>query len=302
MQMGSSIPFSLNYNALKMFGRQLYSNAWAAISELVANGFDANAANVYLYIDMINKKDANIELLDNGSGMDENDLRSKYVIIGRNRRLYNPEDTAAGRKGIGKLAALYLSDNYNIISKKDGKVTGWSVDVSDIDDTSTPSLEEIDTAEIDVVCREIWDSASFENGTLIQLKNVNLSRLSDAAIEALKHKLSNYFLFDTMENKLKICIQTYPMDKFVFEDMYKQIAFDNMVYVYCSDEEYIDVKKEKFEVSYKNKLGYDKTLPMDRSIEDFPEEVKSKDSKEKIKLEGTKEFYGVKKIIDWRAG
>ena len=61
-----NIPFTMNYNALKMFGRQLYSNAWAAISELVANGFDAGAQNVYLYIDMKDKHHSTIELFDNG--------------------------------------------------------------------------------------------------------------------------------------------------------------------------------------------------------------------------------------------
>ena len=79
------IPFSLNYNALKMFGRQLYSNAWAAISELVANGFDAGAENVYLYIDMRDKEKATIELFDNGTGMSFEELKQKYVKIGRNR-------------------------------------------------------------------------------------------------------------------------------------------------------------------------------------------------------------------------
>ena len=59
-----SIKFSLTYSALKMFGRQLYSNAWAAISELVANGFDAGASDVYLYIDMRDKKHSIVELID----------------------------------------------------------------------------------------------------------------------------------------------------------------------------------------------------------------------------------------------
>ena len=52
----SIIKFSMNYYALKTFGRQQYSNAWAALSELIANGFDAHAKNVYLYINMSEKK------------------------------------------------------------------------------------------------------------------------------------------------------------------------------------------------------------------------------------------------------
>ena len=136
----SNIRFSLTYSALKMFGRQLYSNAWAAISELVANGFDAEANDVYLFIDMRDKKNAVVELIDNGCGMDEEDLRNKYVIIGRNRRTVD-DTKSTGRKGIGKLAALYLSDQYNIISKRGDKIIAFGVNVEGLDDNSIPELK-----------------------------------------------------------------------------------------------------------------------------------------------------------------
>lgn len=50
MENNDSIEFKFSYLALKLLGKNLYSNAWAAISELVANSFDANATNVKLYI------------------------------------------------------------------------------------------------------------------------------------------------------------------------------------------------------------------------------------------------------------
>ena len=40
------VEFSFGWLALKLLGKSLYSNAWSAISELVANGFDANAKNI----------------------------------------------------------------------------------------------------------------------------------------------------------------------------------------------------------------------------------------------------------------
>jgi len=293
--MKNSIPFSLNYNALKMFGRQLYSNAWAAISELVANGFDAEATKVFLYINMIDKKHSTIELLDNGSGMDERELRNKYVIIGRNRRLSNPKDMAAGRKGIGKLAALYLSDNYNIITKKSSDITAWSVDVTNMDDLSTPSLEEVDISSIKMTCADIWNGTEFKNGTLIQLRDVNLRRLGDAAIDALEHKLSNYFLFDSMEKKLKVCIIKNAIDELVFKDVYKSIAFDNMSHIYRSEDTYIDSTKDSFEVNYNNKLSTNKTQLFKRKKQNFPVEVTNRVLKEKVSIKGIKEFYGKEK-------
>ena len=49
----NKIDFTFGWLELKLLGKSLYSNAWSAISELVANGFDANAQNVYVYINNI---------------------------------------------------------------------------------------------------------------------------------------------------------------------------------------------------------------------------------------------------------
>ena len=37
--------FNFTWAALNLLGKSLYSNAWAAISELVANGLDAKAGS-----------------------------------------------------------------------------------------------------------------------------------------------------------------------------------------------------------------------------------------------------------------
>ena len=80
----NAIYFNFSYSALKLLGKNLYSNAANAISELVANALDAKAHEIYVYIDMTDKKQSVIEILDNGSGMDYSDLAEKYVWIGRN--------------------------------------------------------------------------------------------------------------------------------------------------------------------------------------------------------------------------
>lgn len=58
-----NIDFSMTYLALKMFGKQLYANISAAIAELVANGLDAKAETVYVYMDIQNKEDATVIIL-----------------------------------------------------------------------------------------------------------------------------------------------------------------------------------------------------------------------------------------------
>lgn len=115
------IPFNFTYFAMKLLGKNLYSNPWTAISEIVANGIDARAANVYVLVDMRNKEHAVVEIFDDGKGMSFADLSEKYTLIGRNKRLSeeNVEGKTLGRKGIGKLAALYLSPCYYLYKTAD---------------------------------------------------------------------------------------------------------------------------------------------------------------------------------------
>ena len=75
----NTIQFNFSYYALNLLGKQMYTNRWSAISELVANGLDAGATNVKLYINSINKKKSILEIIDNGSGMSYNDLATKYA-------------------------------------------------------------------------------------------------------------------------------------------------------------------------------------------------------------------------------
>ncbi|MFB0921472.1 MAG: ATP-binding protein [Oscillospiraceae bacterium] len=286
----------MNYYALKTFGRQQYSNAWAALSELVANGFDAGAANVHLYINMVDKKNSIIEIIDDGCGMDETDLQDKYAKIGRNRRIENPNDNAAGRKGIGKLAALYLSDEYQILSVKKGQATAWGVNVGGKNDTDIPSLEAIDLSEIHPVCESIWQRSEREQGTMLRLLNVDLTRIGDRAIDALKQRLSNYFLFDSLNSALYLCIIRKASDSVTFERVQKQIAFDNMSHIYYSDISFIDVHKKEFKVEFFDKMRKKKMLTLDRVVEGLPDDVSGAQTGNRVLISGTGSFYGITKF------
>lgn len=288
----SIIKFSMNYYALKTFGRQQYSNAWAALSELIANGFDAHAKNVYLYINMSEKKDSIIEIIDDGCGMDANDLETKYAIIGRNRRLETANDMATGRKGIGKLAALYLTDTYQIISAKDNAITAWKVNVIGKDDKDIPCLEQIPQTEVLPNCRNIWTNIKKTNGTIIRLLHVDLTKIGERAIEALKHRLSNYFLFDSMNSKLHLCIVSQHTEPISFENVKKEIAFDNMSHIYYSSKQFIESQKQSFVVNFKDLNKNNKEMTVAREEFVFPETVTNGIPGNKIAISGTGTFYG----------
>lgn len=187
----NKIEFNFTCYALKLLGHNLYSNPWTAVSEIVANGIDAKAKNVYVLVDLFNKETAQIEIIDNGKGMSYEDLCNKYTIIGRNKRLDTPDDKSIlGRKGVGKLAALFLSDKYFLSTKSNKETSSWYVDVSGSKDEDVPALERFDGTP-KYSASDLWDQQT--TGTIIKLTNVNLKKIGPERLKALPVILSDYY-------------------------------------------------------------------------------------------------------------
>ena len=214
----NTIQFNFSYYALNLLGKQMYTNRWSAISELVANGLDAGATNVKLYINSINKKKSILEIIDNGSGMSYNDLATKYALIGRNKRLSENElsDKIKGRKGIGKLATLFLSKKYYIVSKKAGVTTAWMLDSTDKNDNDVPELIRVDASEVGIENRELWEQ--YDTGTLVKLVDVNMSGFAETKFESLKLRLADYYLLDNINASIEVAYITDSRKRATFEN------------------------------------------------------------------------------------
>ncbi len=224
------IPFTLGYEALTLLGKGMYSNLWAALSELIANGIDAHAENVYVYIDMSNKQHSTIEILDDGDGMSPEEIREKYVVIGSNKR-NNASDAnnLMGRKGVGKLAALFLTKKFEFLtSKKDTEETCWQFDFENRTNTQ-PMLVQI---EPDIFfLRGLFDKR--HKGTLLKLFDVNLTNMAEEAINGLSLVMANYFIYENLPNvKVQFFTKFTDSDVIDFEkpiEMKKRVAFKNMI-------------------------------------------------------------------------
>ena len=231
-----AIYFNFSYAALKLLGKNLYNNAANAISELVANGLDAKAKNVYVYIDMSDKEHSIIEIIDDGIGMDYADLAQKYVWIGRNKRndadlLEDEKKNVMGRKGIGKLAALYLSNNYYILTKKEDvdKVDQWEINLSVYNDSDFPKLDRV-AEKICLVNNSIWEKNN--HGTAIVLNNVDLRRNGTKRIQALKRVFADFYLVDELSSSIYVAVKTNKSEKIEFEKVDKFVAFKNFYAIY----------------------------------------------------------------------
>lgn len=234
----NTIYFNFSYFALKLLGKGLYSNHWTAISELVANGLDAQANCVKIYINMIDKEHSTIEIMDDGTGMSYEDLANKYVLIGKDKRTDDTVDEKLknqfmGRKGIGKLAALYLSNKYYLLSKtKEYGEGAWCLDASNVDGSDIPHLDRCHLKSINIEAKEAWNV--FETGTMIRLTNVNLTNFGVKSIEGFKARLADFYLLDELGSKIEVAIIQNTGDKIEFTEVKKSIAFKNMCVFYAN--------------------------------------------------------------------
>ena len=98
---------------VEQLGAQMYPSATAAVAELISNAWDADAKNVWVNIPLGEAWNSNeeIEVLDDGHGMNRQQVQDHYLNVGRKRRLQDGGETRSGRpvhgrKGLGKFAAF----------------------------------------------------------------------------------------------------------------------------------------------------------------------------------------------------
>lgn len=132
MDQGPSKEYKLSIDPriLELLGPNLYTNIYYVLAELIANAYDANAKNVYITADK-----SSISVEDDGNGMSYQEGEvDKFLNVAHETRT-NDEDSFVsgsdskrrkmGRKGVGKLAALSVSENVQIKTIKNGEKSGF---------------------------------------------------------------------------------------------------------------------------------------------------------------------------------
>ena len=170
-------------------GAKLYSTLPPIISELIANGYDAYAKNVYIELNG-SGENKTITVVDDGVGMSFDEVNEKYLRIGRKRRDYKEPVTKEkrqpiGKKGLGKLAFFGVAKKAIIETVKDGEKTIFEMDWEKIQSISdSKPYEPVSSVE----------KTDKKNGTKIVLSCIN--RKSAFDVESLLKSISNYFIFD----------------------------------------------------------------------------------------------------------
>lgn len=119
----------------------IVSDMSIAFAELVANSWDAGATRVDITIPQ--KQGQQIIIEDNGSGMTDDEFRSRWMVIAYNRVDHQGEyidflasdntkirRLAYGRNGVGRHALVCFDEHYTIETWKDGILNAYEIMVS----------------------------------------------------------------------------------------------------------------------------------------------------------------------------
>ena len=126
---------SLDLNVLNHLGINLYSNIPAVLSEIVANSWDADAETVHVDF---GEDRTTIIITDDGIGMNVEDINQKFLLVGYSKRENNNVLSARhqrpymGRKGIGKLSMFSIAKTIDVITRKDGQLNAFRMNVDAI--------------------------------------------------------------------------------------------------------------------------------------------------------------------------
>lgn len=125
-----------DHNVIEHLGIRLYQNKIInVLAELVANAWDADATR--FSVDIFSDSGPTIAVSDNGRGMNFEDIRTKYLVIGKKKRK-NPKDLSTGgrapmgRKGIGKLAPFGVARQVDVLTVQDGLLNWFTLKLDDL--------------------------------------------------------------------------------------------------------------------------------------------------------------------------
>jgi hypothetical protein len=205
-------------------GLKLYDKVSAAIAEIIANSYDADAENVTVEVPLgkalathqkgkVVQSGSVIKISDTGHGMTPQEAEKYYLSVGRHRRDYPQEQGdvsrekkrhVMGRKGLGKLAPFGVCKTIEVRSAggrktdKGYKVTHFQLSYDAII-KDTDKKKEKEYHPTPLADDEMWDS---KRGTVIILKDFLPKRVPDK--ETFGRQLSYRFALGTTDFSISI--------------------------------------------------------------------------------------------------
>jgi hypothetical protein len=210
----SKDPYRMEFDVgtIKHLGLQMYSTLPPVIGELVANSWDANASRVEITIPAtpIDEQTSEIVISDDGIGMSDEEVRNKYLIIGRDRRDDEKSDKTPpprkrkimGRKGIGKLSAFGIAKEIVVESMKDDEVSHFRMNYDELLAKAADRVIEFP---------QLPSTGTVPKGTRITLKQITKFKNRSISIERIRRGLARRFAVIGAEQDFEVVINSSPI-------------------------------------------------------------------------------------------
>lgn len=132
----TNLSFRVSSGLKTIIGKELITDDFIAIFELVKNSFDAQAKNVHIFFKNIDDINAKIIIQDDGDGMDFDDIEKKWLFVAYSEKKEHEKDYRdkinnksrifAGAKGIGRFSCDRLGGGLKVYTKKNKKEP-WNI-------------------------------------------------------------------------------------------------------------------------------------------------------------------------------
>lgn len=178
--------FRISSQLKNIIGKELITDDYVAVFELVKNSFDAYAKKINIIFG-----EKNIIIADDGKGMDKEDLIRKWLFVGYSAKKEGIEDERikgeeyksyrdkiqtksnfAGAKGIGRFSTDRLGERMTLTTKTPSiKSLYWQISINWGDFESDAEEEFID---MEIKYESFIESPipDFKNGTVIEISNL----------------------------------------------------------------------------------------------------------------------------------
>lgn len=280
--------FNISLSVLNHLGRNLYRDFITVLGEAISNSWDADAKNVWIYIDRENN---HLVIKDNGDGMTSDDFQNKFLKIGYSKRKDGVDKTNhqrpfIGRKGIGKLALLSCAKRIHILSKTaDSDFVGGIIDNSGLDnaiyDDLTPQQYPLETVNTELFGKHLDD---FEKGTIIYFEDINDGIKN--RIEYIRKLIALFFRFSLIDDSFKIFLNGDPITLNELNDLSQSTQF--VWQVNTIDDPYL---KDKISPTHEHIKKFEKLSSSLEGLKGFiasvtePKDLKIRNTQEKVSLD-----------------
>lgn len=174
------VNFSFNPNLiLTSLGTEAVEKDSIAIAEQIKNSADAKAKNVC--VDLSQIENDLISISDDGQGMTSEEIIKKWLNVGYSDKVYQSE--LSGGKGVGRFSIFRLGSYLEIVSKKNGIKTTFSLDKDELMEADRLNDYQLSINTV---------NTNQKNGTIVYIKKlknkINLSEIQTSLTTLILEK------------------------------------------------------------------------------------------------------------------